>query len=72
MTRFDLLIVGAGPAGSFAAELLASLDGPAEPDAEPAWAAEIVRRIAAIDAGQTHLEQWDRVKRRIENEILGR
>ena len=23
MTRFDLLIVGAGPAGSFAAELLA-------------------------------------------------
>ena len=31
-----------------AAELLASLDGPADPDAEAAWDAEIERRVAAI------------------------
>ena len=55
-----------------AAELLASLDGPADPDAEAAWAAEIERRVAAIEAGTARLEPWERVKHRIEKEILGR
>jgi putative addiction module component (TIGR02574 family) len=55
-----------------AAELLASLDGPADPDAEGAWGAEIERRIAAIEAGTLRLEPWTEVKRRIEKEILGR
>ena len=36
---------------TLAAELLGSLDGPADPDAESAWDAEIERRIAAIEAG---------------------
>ncbi len=53
-----------------AAELLKSLDGPADPDAEAAWAAEIQRRIEAIEAGTVELEPWEDVKRRIE--ILGR
>jgi putative addiction module component (TIGR02574 family) len=60
-TRFEL-----------AAELLASLDGPADPDAEAAWDTEIERRIAAIEAGTVRLEPWSTVKRRIEKEILGR
>ena len=55
-----------------AAELLASLDGPAEPDAEAAWDAEIDRRVAAIESGTIRLESWDDVKRRIERDILGR
>jgi putative addiction module component (TIGR02574 family) len=55
-----------------AAELLASLDGPADPDAESAWEAEIERRVAAIEAGSVKLEAWEDVKRRIEKEILGR
>jgi len=55
-----------------AAELLASLDGPNDPDAEAAWSAEIERRVAAIEAGTATLEPWDDVKRRIEKEILGR
>ena len=38
------------------AELLASLDGPADADAESAWDAEIQRRIEAIEAGQIRLE----------------
>jgi putative addiction module component (TIGR02574 family) len=54
-----------------AAELLASLDGPVDPDAETAWDAEIERRIAAIEAGTIRLEPWPEVKRRIEK-ILGR
>jgi putative addiction module component (TIGR02574 family) len=55
-----------------AAELLASLDGPADPDAERAWDVEIERRIAAIEAGTIRLEPWDEVRRRIEKDILGR
>jgi len=55
-----------------AAELLASLDGPADPDAEAAWEVEIARRVAAIEAGTIKLEPWEDVKRRIEKEILGR
>jgi hypothetical protein len=55
-----------------AAELLASLDGPADPDAEAAWDVEIERRIAAIEGGTVQLEPWPVVKRRIEREILGR
>ena len=55
-----------------AAELLASLDGPTDPGAEAAWAAEIERRVAAIEAGTIKLEPWQAVKRRIEREILGR
>lgn len=55
-----------------ASELLASLDGPADADADQAWDAEIERRIEAIEAGHVVLEPWDEVKRRIERDILGR
>jgi putative addiction module component (TIGR02574 family) len=55
-----------------AAELLASLDGPVDQDAEQAWDAEIERRIAAIEAGQIPLEPWAEVRRRIERDVLGR
>ena len=34
-----------------ASELLASLEGPPDPDAEAAWEEEIRRRVAAIEAG---------------------
>jgi putative addiction module component (TIGR02574 family) len=54
-----------------AAEILASLDGPADPDAEAAWAVEIERRVAAIETGTMPLEPWEDVRRRIEKEILG-
>jgi putative addiction module component (TIGR02574 family) len=60
------------PRAELAAELLASLDGPADPDAEAEWTAEIVRRVDAIEAGTVTLEPWTDVKRRIEKEILGR
>lgn len=55
-----------------ASELLASLDGPADPDAEQAWQAEIARRVADLEAGKLKLESWAEVKRRIEKKILGR
>jgi len=68
----DALRLGPAERAELAAELLASLDGPADPDAQSAWASEIQRRILAIDAGAESLEPWDDVKRRIESEILGR
>jgi len=43
-----------------------------DPDADAAWAAEIDRRVEAIEAGTLRLEPWDQAKRRIEKEILGR
>ncbi|MDO8837005.1 MAG: addiction module protein [Vicinamibacterales bacterium] len=55
-----------------AAELIASLDGPTDPDAESQWAAEIERRVAAVESGATTLEPWDDVRRRIERDVLGR
>jgi putative addiction module component (TIGR02574 family) len=55
-----------------AAELLASLDGPTDSDAETEWAAEIDRRVASIESGHAILESWVDVKRRIERDILGR
>jgi putative addiction module component (TIGR02574 family) len=55
-----------------AAELLASLDGPVDPDAATAWNAEIERRVEAIEAGTMRLEPWSDVKRRIERDVLGR
>lgn len=55
-----------------ASELLASLDGPADPGAEQAWAAEIERRVKALEAGTELLESWNDIKRRIASQVLGR
>lgn len=57
---------------NLAAELLASLDGPADPEAGHAWDTEISRRIEAIESGAMPLEPWESVRRRIEKDILGR
>lgn len=68
----DALRLDLNARAEVAAELLASLDGPADADAVAAWAIEIERRVAAIEAGTAKLEPWGDVKRRIEKEILGR
>ena len=68
----EALRLDADSRAELAAELLASLDGPCEPDAEAAWRAEIKCRVAALEAGAAKLEDWADVKRRIEKDILGR
>ena len=68
----DALCLGPDERAGLAVEVLASLDGPADQDAESAWEQEISRRGQAIEAGTVELESWDDVKRRIEKEILGR
>ncbi len=68
----DALRLDTHARAELAAELLASLDGPTDPDAEQAWQLEIERRVAALRAGQLKLEPWDQVRKRIEKAILGR
>ena len=68
----DALRLGPDARAQLAAELLASLDGPSDPDAEAAWEAEIERRVADLEAGRSKIEPWEDVKRRIEKSILGR
>ena len=68
----DALRLDDASRAELAHELLASLEGPPDPDAESAWNLEIERRIADIEAGTVALEPWESVKRRIEKDILGR
>ena len=68
----DALRLDSTARAELAAELLASLHGPPDPDAEAAWNDEIDRRVEAIEAGTVRLEPWDQVKRRIEKDLLGR
>ena len=68
----DALQLDVKTRADLAAELLASLDGPADADAEQAWAVEIERRTAGLEVGTEPVESWDDTKRRIERDILGR
>jgi len=45
-----------------AEHLLASLDGPADADADEAWAIEIARRSREIDEGKVQTVAWSDVK----------
>ena len=68
----DALRLSESARAELAAELLASLDGPADTEAQGAWGAEIGRRIAAIESGAMPLESWDDVKRRVAKGALRR
>jgi putative addiction module component (TIGR02574 family) len=43
---------------ALATALLATLDGPADPDLEAAWVAEIERRLVEIDTGTLKPVPW--------------
>jgi len=45
--------------------LLESLDQPPSTGVEAAWAEEIERRIAQIDAGEVELKSWHDIKARL-------
>jgi putative addiction module component (TIGR02574 family) len=48
-----------------AAELLASVDGPANPDWEQAWQVELDRRAASADASNNPAPEWSEVRARV-------
>jgi putative addiction module component (TIGR02574 family) len=56
----------------FANRILDSLDPVTQQDVDEAWAAEIERRCAAVEAGTLGTSDWKDVRARIERDILGR
>jgi putative addiction module component (TIGR02574 family) len=52
-----------------AAELIASVDGEPDADAEAAWAVEIERRARRALSGQSQGTDWETVRARIEAKL---
>ena len=48
-----------------AEELMASLDQHRDPEIEAAWATEIERRIAEVEAGEAETVSWEEARARI-------
>jgi len=46
---------------------LDGLDAESDEDVEEAWAEEIDKRIAELDAGVVTAEPWDKVRKRLRN-----
>ncbi len=63
--RSDALSLSEAERAELAHSLVASLDGPADPNAESAWDAEILRRLAEIDSGTAELIDRDELRRRM-------
>ncbi len=63
--RSEVLNLPESERAELAYNLLASLDGPAHEDVEKAWDAEVLRRLAEIDAGTAKLIDRKELRRRI-------
>ena len=63
--RFEALNLSESERAELAHNLVASLDGPSEPDVEKAWDAEILRRLAEIDSGTANLIDREEFSRRM-------
>jgi len=68
----EALLLPEGERAELAAKLIESLDGETDGDVDDAWAEEIERRCAALDAGEAVTSDWELVRSRIEREILRR
>ncbi len=63
--RTEALSLSEAERAELAHNLVASLDGRADPDAETAWDVEILRRLAEIDAGTANLIDREEFRRRM-------
>ncbi len=63
--RSDALGLTESERAELAYNLVASLDGPSDADVEAAWDAEILRRLAEVEAGTAHLIDREEFRRRI-------
>ena len=50
---------------ALAGSLIESLDESVDPDAEAAWAKEIVKRLKDLDSGKVRTISWSEARRRI-------
>jgi putative addiction module component (TIGR02574 family) len=67
--RSDALSLSESERAELAHDLLASLDGPPDPDATDAWEAEILRRLDQIDEGTAKLVGRTELMRRIRDRL---
>lgn len=67
--RSEALNLSESERAELAHNLVASLDGPSEPDAEKAWDAEILRRLAEIESGTANLIDREEFGRRMRARI---
>jgi putative addiction module component (TIGR02574 family) len=63
--RSEVLNLSEPERAELAHNLVCSLDGPADPDVEQAWDAEILRRLADIDSGAADSIDRDEFHRRM-------
>ena len=63
--RAEALNLSESERAELAHNLVASLDGPADSDAEKAWDAEILRRLSEIDSGTANLIDREEFRRRM-------
>jgi len=63
--RSEALRLSEAERAELAHSLVESLDGPADPDAQSAWDAEIVRRLAEVDAGAAEPIDREEMRRRM-------
>lgn len=66
------LALSAEERAKLAHDLIASLDGPSDPDAQAAWAEEIERRVREAKAGGRVGKSWEEVEARIDHDVFGR
>ena len=52
--------------------LIESLEGEPDPDVEAAWAAEIAKRVAELDAGTVETISWEQVRQRLIDRLNAR
>ena len=52
--------------------LIESLEGEPDPDVEAAWAAEIQKRVAELDAGTVQSIPWEQVRQRLLDRLNAR
>jgi putative addiction module component (TIGR02574 family) len=70
--RSEALSLPEAERAELAHSLVASLDGPADADAERAWEAEILRRLSDIDSGTAQLIDRTEFSRRLRERIKRR
>jgi putative addiction module component (TIGR02574 family) len=68
----DALSLSEEERAALASELIASLDGPPDADAEQLWAEEIQRRFELHKKDPSRGEDWENVKARIDKKVWGR
>lgn len=70
--RKEALALPLDERAALARDLLVSLDEPADPNAEEAWAEEIGRRAEAVANGTATLVDWDEAEKRITARLKAR